>query len=121
MSEFNEKSKRLMQNLASNIQRLGYLSRINYYYEHDVQLYRTVSTQVCQIFIFKNGIEINRLDFWSNKDGYPDSLAIYGMGLMEHYNDISRTMNCFGFKVTDVEMDQGFVDVYFDVNFIKTL
>ena len=121
MSEFNEKSKRLMQNLASNIQRSGYQSRMNYYVESGTGSYGMGFTQVCQIFIYNNGREVNRLDFWSDRDGYPESVAIYGTGLTGHYNDISRTKNCFGFKVTDVEMDRGFVDVYLDVNFIKTL
>ncbi len=121
MSEFNEKSKRLMQNLALNIQRSGYQSKVDYYYERDSGSFGFRFTQVCQIFIYNNGKEVNRLDFWVGNEGYPESVAIYGTGLYSHYNDIARTMNCFGFKVTEVEMDQNFVDVYLDVNFIKNL
>ncbi len=121
MSEFNEKSKRLMQNIASNIQyNLGCQCRINYYFERTGP-FDMLFTQVCQIFLYNNGMEVNRLDFWSEKDGYPESVAIYGAGLRVHYNDIIRTKNCFGIKVTDVQMDHGFVDVSLDVNFIKTL
>jgi hypothetical protein len=121
MSQFNEKSKRLMQNLAANIQSSGYQSRMNYYLETGTGPYGMGITQVCQIFIYNNGREANRLDFWCDDNGYPESVAIYGTGLYGHYNDIARTKNCFGFKVTDVEMDQNFVDVYLDVNFIKNL
>lgn len=117
MNVFNDKSKRLMQNIASNIQRLGYQSRMNYYCETVEMLY----IEVCQIFIYDNGIEINRFDFWVGNDGYPESIAIYGTALWGHYNNIARTKDCFGFKVTEVDMDQDFVDVYLDVNFIKNL
>lgn len=104
----NSKSQSIVSTLYENMKRHPFYAK----YDISMDSSNIMSTGCISIVISKNGLMINMFMFCPKPNGNIHSIAIYGNDLRGHYNTISASKNIFGFKVSDISIDEfGYVDV----------
>lgn len=73
--------------------------------------FQPLANYVLRIHQEKNGMLVNNFDFYANYNGWIDSIAIKGSYLKVHYSTIQKSMEIFGLKVADIELEEDYVNV----------